>query len=59
VSRRIPPEFRRGWAEKRIRSPRKTLAQTEATSRMRPTWAITAVPVERLVDAHRWLRGQD
>jgi len=50
VRSRIPPELRRGWAEKRSRGERKTLAQTEATSRMRPTWAITAVPVEGLVD---------
>ena len=28
----------------------KMLAQTEATSRMRPTWVMTAVPVEGLVD---------
>lgn len=40
-----PEDWRRGWAENKIREWRKMLAQTEAVSRMMPAWAITAVPI--------------
>lgn len=43
---RMAEEFRSGWAEKRIRSCRKMLAQMEAVRRTMPAWAMTAVPVE-------------
>lgn len=46
VRTRRPPELRRGWAEKRMRGLRKTLAQTEAVRRRMPACAITAVPGE-------------
>jgi hypothetical protein len=49
VRKRMPALFRRGCAEKRISWLRKTLAQTLATRRIMPAWAITAVPGERLV----------
>ena len=39
-----PEELRRGCAENRMSGERKTLAQTEATSRTIPACAITAVP---------------
>jgi hypothetical protein len=42
---RRPLELRRGCAEKKMRSCRKTLAQTLAARRIMPAWAITAVPV--------------
>lgn len=49
VMNRRPAELRRGCAEKRIRSCRKMDAQTEATRRIMPAWATTAVPEEPLV----------
>jgi hypothetical protein len=42
--KRKAAELRRGWAENRIKSLRKILAQTEATRSIMPAWAITAVP---------------
>lgn len=42
-------ELRMGWAEKRMRGCRKMPAQTEATRRMMPPWAMIAVPVGGLV----------
>lgn len=44
VRKRMPALLSSGCAEKRIRSFRKTLAQTEATRRMIPACATTAVP---------------
>lgn len=44
VIARMPAEFSRGCAEKRISGLSKTLAQTEATRRMMPAWARMAVP---------------
>jgi hypothetical protein len=50
-----PPVLRRGWAEKRIMSERKTDAHTWATRRTRPAWARTAVPgdVREIMDVER------
>lgn len=44
VRKRRPALLRRGCAEKRITSWRKTEAQIEAMRRIMPAWAITAVP---------------
>jgi len=49
----MPALFRRGWAEKRITSCRKTLAHTLATRRIMPAWAITAVPGDVLMMAEK------
>jgi hypothetical protein len=44
VTARRPAEFRRGWAEKRIKGFMKTLAQTEETNKRTPAWARIPVP---------------
>jgi len=44
VRKSRPAEFRRGCAEKKIKGLRKTLAQTEATSKISPACAMPAVP---------------
>jgi hypothetical protein len=56
--KRMPALLRRGCAEKRIRSLRKTLAQTEATRRTMPACAITAVPGKGLVKVGRRKGGR-
>lgn len=44
VINRSAAELRSGWAEKSIRSERKTFAQTRAVNRRIPACAMTAVP---------------